>query len=99
MTSAFRFYDSISYSDNCKGVNKLNKKKTQAVKVVEITTHESYVENKVKQNTNNFFFRVCIFFFSGMVASIIDNIYRFYFKKFMKRMGFDDKSINIEIEV
>ncbi len=89
MSSSFKHYDSISYSDYCKSVDKLNKKKTQATKIL---------ENYSKKRTSNFLNKFLLCFFSGLVGSILQNIFNMYFEHFMGKLGLKQSKIEIEID-
>ena len=83
MSTIFKHYNSISYTEKCKGVNKLNKKKTQATKIVKLTTSSSYVQNYTKEMMDKFGVKLFIFFFSGIFSSFLSNFLDFYVEKLM----------------
>ena len=94
MNRTFTHYDSISYTEKCKGVNKLNKKKTQAIKIVKLTTSSSYVRNYAKELMDKFGVKFFVFFTSGIFSSILSNFFDFYVEKFMINAGIDNKVKN-----
>ena len=99
MSVAFRHYDSISYSENCKGVNKLNKKKEQATKILEITNKTCYIKNLSKKQSNKFMYKMFVFFISGIFSSIIQNIFDHYFDRLMAKSGFEKCPVHIEVDI
>ena len=91
MSRTFSHYSSISYSEKCKDVNRLNKKRSQAIKIVEITTTSSHVQNYTKNMMNKFFVKMMVYFCSGIFSSIISNFFDFYIEKIMAKSGLDEK--------
>lgn len=98
MCRTFSHYKSISYSENCKGVNKLKKKRTQTNKIVKITTNSSYVKTYTSKMMHNFYMKVFVFFCSGMFSSLVSNFFDFYIEKLMVSSGLDKKMKIIKIE-
>lgn len=91
MSRLFSHYDSISYSEKCKGVNKLNKKRSQTLKILEITTTSSHVQNYTKHLMENFAFKIFVYFGSGLFSSFISNFFDFYVEQVMEKSGLDEK--------
>jgi hypothetical protein len=91
MSRVFSHYDSISYTEKCKGVNKLNKKRSQALKILEITTTSSHVQNYTKNLMENFWVKVMVYFGSGVFSSFLSNFFDFYVEKVMEKSGLDEK--------
>jgi len=87
----FTHYDSISYTKKCEGVNKLNKKKSQCIKIVKIATSSSYVKNYTKKQMNKFGIKIFVFFFSGLFSSFLSNFLDFYVEKIMSSTGIENK--------